>query len=139
MDDSQKRAVIVIGDEVRRTLFPGRPAIGETILLNGVQFTVIGTLQKIGHGDNMNLNLRSFVPFHAMQDNFRAAECRNRDRRDLVHQLPAEIAGPARAGASGSAQGHRPESLALIRALPTLSTNGTPSTRWTRSARFSTR
>ena len=71
MDDSQKRAVIVIGDEVRRTLFPGRPAIGETVLLNGVQFTVIGTLLKIGHGDNMNLNLRSFVPFRTMQDNFR--------------------------------------------------------------------
>src|ERR1035438_9223384 len=31
----------------------------------------IGTLQKIGHGDNMNLNLRGFVPFHAMQDYFR--------------------------------------------------------------------
>ncbi len=71
MDDAQKRAVIVIGDEVRRTLFPGRPAVGATILLNGVRFTVIGTLQKIGHGDNMNVNLRSFVPFHAMQDYFR--------------------------------------------------------------------
>ena len=71
MDDSQKRAVIVIGDEVRRTLFPGRPAVGATILLNGVRFTVIGTVQKIGHGDNMNLNLRSFVPFHTMQDYFR--------------------------------------------------------------------
>jgi putative ABC transport system permease protein len=71
MDDAQKRSVIVIGDEVRRTLFPGRPAIGETILLNGAQFTVIGTLLKIGHGDNMNLNLRSFMPFHTMQDNFR--------------------------------------------------------------------
>jgi len=71
MDDAQKRTVIVIGDEVRRTLFPGRPAVGATILLNGVRFTVVGTLQKIGHGDNMNLNLRSFVPFHAMQDYFR--------------------------------------------------------------------
>jgi putative ABC transport system permease protein len=71
MDDSQKRTVIVIGDEVRRTLFPGRPAIGATVLLNGVRFTVIGTLQKVGHGDNMNQNLRSFVPFHAMQDYFR--------------------------------------------------------------------
>src|ERR1017187_5072580 len=71
MDDAQKRTVIVIGDEVRRTLFPGRPAVGATILLNGIRFTVIGTLQKIGHGDNMNLNLRSFVPFHAMQDYFR--------------------------------------------------------------------
>lgn len=71
LDDSQKRAVIVIGDEVRRTLFPGRPAIGATILLNGVRFTVIGTLQKVGHGDNMNLNLRSFVPFQTMRDYFR--------------------------------------------------------------------
>jgi putative ABC transport system permease protein len=71
MDDAQKRTVIVIGDEVRRTLFLGRPAVGATILLNGVRFTVIGTLAKVGHGDNMNLNLRSFVPFHAMQDYFR--------------------------------------------------------------------
>ena len=71
LDDMQKRTVIVIGDEVRRTLFPGRPAIGATILLNGIRFTVIGTLQKVGHGDNMNLNLRSFVPFHAMQNYFR--------------------------------------------------------------------
>ena len=71
MDDAQKRTVIVIGDEVRRTLFPGRPAIGATVLLNGVRFTVIGTLQKIGHGDNMNLNLRSFVPFQTMRDYFR--------------------------------------------------------------------
>jgi putative ABC transport system permease protein len=71
LDDIQKRAVIVIGDEVRRTLFPGRPAIGATILLNGIRFMVIGTLQKVGHGDNMNMNLRSFVPFHAMQNYFR--------------------------------------------------------------------
>jgi putative ABC transport system permease protein len=71
MDDSQKRAVIVIGDEVSRTLFPGKPAVGSTILLNGIRFQVIGVLQKIGHGDNMNQNLRSIVPFHSMQQYFR--------------------------------------------------------------------
>jgi putative ABC transport system permease protein len=71
MDDAQKRAVIVIGDEVNRTLFPGKPAIGSTVLLNGVRFQVIGVLQKVGHGDNMNLNLRNFVPFHTMQQYFR--------------------------------------------------------------------
>ncbi len=71
MDDVQKRAVIVIGDEVNRTLFPGKPAIGSTVLLNGIRFQVIGILQKVGHGDNMNLNLRSFVPFHTMQQYFR--------------------------------------------------------------------
>ena len=70
LDDSQRRAVIVIGDEVRRTLFPGRPAVGAFILLNGIQFEVIGTLNKIGHGDNVNLNLRSFVPYQTMHEYF---------------------------------------------------------------------
>jgi putative ABC transport system permease protein len=71
MDDSQKRPVVVIGNEVDRTLFPGKPAIGSTILLNGIRFQVIGVMAKVGHGDNMNLNLRNFVPFHTMQQYFR--------------------------------------------------------------------
>ena len=71
MDDSQKRPVVVIGNEVNRTLFPGKPAIGSTILLNGIRFQVIGVMAKVGHGDNMNLNLRNFVPFHTMQQYFR--------------------------------------------------------------------
>jgi putative ABC transport system permease protein len=71
MDIAQKRAVIVLGDETRRTLFPGRPAVGSTILLNGVQFEVIGTLQRIGHGDNNNQNLKCFMPFSTMREYFR--------------------------------------------------------------------
>jgi putative ABC transport system permease protein len=71
MDIGQKRAVIVLGDETRRTLFPGRPAVGSTILLNGVQFEVVGTLQRIGHGDNSNQNLKCFMPFTTMREYFR--------------------------------------------------------------------
>jgi putative ABC transport system permease protein len=71
MDDQQKRPVIILGDETRRTLFLGRPAVGSTILLNGIRFTVIGTLQRIGHGDNSNQNLKSIVPFNTMQEYFR--------------------------------------------------------------------
>jgi putative ABC transport system permease protein len=71
-DDSQKRAVVVLGDEARRVLFSGRPAIGSTILLNGIRFSVIGTLKKIGHGDNNTLNLRIFVPFNTMRQDFPA-------------------------------------------------------------------
>jgi putative ABC transport system permease protein len=69
-DESQKRAVIVLGDEARRVLFPGRPSIGSTILLNGVRFEVIGILKRLGHGDNDTLNLRMFVPFRTMEENF---------------------------------------------------------------------
>ena len=32
MDNAEKRAVIVLGDETRKTLFMGRPAVGSTIL-----------------------------------------------------------------------------------------------------------
>jgi putative ABC transport system permease protein len=71
MDDAQKRAVIVLGDEARRTLFLGRPSVGSTILLNGIRFEVIGTLHRIGHGDNNNQNLQSYVPFSTMHEYFR--------------------------------------------------------------------
>jgi putative ABC transport system permease protein len=71
LDDAQKRAVVVLGDEARRVLFSGWPSVGSTILLNGVRFQVIGTLKRIGHGDNNTMNLRIFIPFHTMQDNFR--------------------------------------------------------------------
>jgi putative ABC transport system permease protein len=70
MDEAQKRTVIVLGDEARRTLFFGRPAVGSTILLNGIRFEVIGTLKRIGHGDNTNQNLQSFVPFSTMHEYF---------------------------------------------------------------------
>jgi putative ABC transport system permease protein len=71
MDDAQKRSVIVLGDEARRTLFLGRPSVGSTILLNGVQFEVIGTLQRIGHGENTNQNLQSYMPYSTMREYFR--------------------------------------------------------------------
>ena len=70
LDDSQKRQVVVLGDEARKNLFPGRPAVGNTILLGGLRFQVIGTAKRIGHGDNNTMNLRIFVPFQTMQDNF---------------------------------------------------------------------
>jgi putative ABC transport system permease protein len=70
MDEQQKRRVIVLGDETRKTLFSGRPSIGSTILLNGIRFEVIGTLQRVGHGDNNTQNLKNFIPFSAMHEYF---------------------------------------------------------------------
>jgi len=70
MDEQQKRRVIVLGDETRRTLFSGRPSIGSTILLNGIRFEVIGTLQRVGHGDNNTQNLKNYVPFSSMHEFF---------------------------------------------------------------------
>src|SRR5581483_1068067 len=69
-DQASKHLVIVIGDETRRLLFSGRNAVGATILLNGVRFQVIGTLQRIGHGDNANQNMRCVVPYSTMRSYF---------------------------------------------------------------------
>ncbi len=70
LDDSQRRHVIILGDEARRILFPGRPSVGSTITINGIRFAVIGTLLPIGHGDNNTLNLRMFIPFNTMRQDF---------------------------------------------------------------------
>ena len=70
MDNQQKRPVLVIGDEARRLLFPGRPSVGSIVLLNGVRFQVIGNLKRIGHGNNNDLNLRIFIPFNTMRQYF---------------------------------------------------------------------
>ncbi len=70
MDVAQKRQVIVLGDESKRLLFPGRPAVGSTILLNGIRFEVIGTLKRLGHGNNNDQNLKNYLPFTTMREDF---------------------------------------------------------------------
>jgi putative ABC transport system permease protein len=70
LDGSQRRNVIVLGSELLKTLFPGRPAIGSFILLNGMRFEVVGTLPHLGRGDNMWLNMRGYIPFEVMGENF---------------------------------------------------------------------
>jgi putative ABC transport system permease protein len=70
MDVAQKRQVVVLGDESKRLLFPGRPAIGSTILLNGIRFQVIGILKRLGHGNNNDQNLKNYLPFTTMHEDF---------------------------------------------------------------------
>lgn len=66
-DGLQKRNVLVLGDELTRNLFPGRPALGATVLLNGTAFQVVGTLERVGHGDNISTNMRGYIPFEVMR------------------------------------------------------------------------
>ncbi|MGC1453534.1 MAG: ABC transporter permease [Candidatus Sulfotelmatobacter sp.] len=70
MDQAQRRNVIVLGNELLKTLFPGRPAVGAFILLNGVRFEVIGTMPHVGRGDNTWLNMRGYIPFPVMATEF---------------------------------------------------------------------
>jgi putative ABC transport system permease protein len=67
LDNEQRRNVAVLGDEMRRNLFPGRPAIGSRILLNGNSFEVIGVISSVGQNENNTTNFRVFIPFQAMK------------------------------------------------------------------------
>ena len=70
LDGTQRRNVIVLGNELLKTLFPGRPAVGAFVLLNGVRFEVVGSMPHLGRGDNMWLNMRGYIPFEVMSANF---------------------------------------------------------------------
>src|ERR1700684_2458073 len=70
MDEAQRRNVIVLGNELLKTLFPGRPAVGAFVLLNGRGFEVIGSMPHLGRGDNTWLNMRGYIPFPVMATNF---------------------------------------------------------------------
>jgi putative ABC transport system permease protein len=70
LDETQRRNVIVLGDELVKNLFPGRPAVGATIILNDISFEVIGTVQRVGRGDDNSTNMRGYVPFKVMAELF---------------------------------------------------------------------
>ena len=66
LDESQRRNVIVLGDELVKHLFPGRPAVESSIVLNDIPFTVIGTVERVGRGDENLTNMRGYIPFRVM-------------------------------------------------------------------------
>ncbi len=70
LDETQKRVVVVLGDEMAHNLFPGRPALGAFILLNGYRFEVVGTLKRVGRGDDNSTNTRAYIPFQIMRSDF---------------------------------------------------------------------
>ncbi len=88
LDEAQKRNVIVLGDELTRNLFPGRPSVGATVLLNGVRFEVIGTVQRIGRGDENLTNMRGYVPFQVMATFFPLKGENHQNSISLINYQP---------------------------------------------------
>jgi putative ABC transport system permease protein len=67
-EEEQRAHVAVIGSESKTKLFSGEYAIGQSIRLNGIRFTVIGVLEsKMQEGDNDN-NRQVYIPFSTMSD-----------------------------------------------------------------------
>ena len=70
LDGIQRRNVIVLGNELQKNLFPGRPAAGSFVLINGVRFEVVGSIPHLGRGDNLWLNMRGYIPYQVMAASF---------------------------------------------------------------------
>lgn len=69
-EDQQRAHVCVIGSEAKTKLFSGAWAVGETIRLNGVLFTIVGVMtpkMQEGGSDN-DVNRQVFIPFSTMSD-----------------------------------------------------------------------
>jgi putative ABC transport system permease protein len=67
-EDQQRAHVCVIGSEAKTKLFSGGYALGETIRLNGIIFTIVGVLTpKMQEGDD-DSNRVIYVPFNTMSD-----------------------------------------------------------------------
>ncbi len=88
LDETQRRNVIVLGDELTRNLFSGRPALGAFILLNDVRFEVIGTLKRIGRGDDNLTNMRGYIPFQVMATYFRLKGENHQNSISLINYQP---------------------------------------------------
>src|SRR5438477_5748363 len=46
LDELERRRVIFLGGRLREQLFSGRPAVGETVLVSGVPFQVVGVMAR---------------------------------------------------------------------------------------------
>ncbi len=67
-EDFGHNRVAVIGADVKKKLFSGQNALGESIRIDGISFQVIGVLKRmISNGDD-DMNAMVYVPFTAMGD-----------------------------------------------------------------------
>jgi putative ABC transport system permease protein len=99
-DEFTRARVAVIGDEAKRRLFSGQPAVGENLRINGMTFQVVGVYQhKVQGGDN-NDNTMIVIPFSTMGDLYDtqyisgiAMDYEGEDHRQLARVVRAVLAG----------------------------------------------
>jgi putative ABC transport system permease protein len=69
-DVAERRRVAVLGFKARNLLFPGRPLLGESITINGTEFAVIGSVDKISRGNQDFDDQKLYIPITTMQELF---------------------------------------------------------------------
>jgi putative ABC transport system permease protein len=87
-DNKEHRRVAVVGWELLKNVFPGRPAVGATMLLNGINFDVIGVVEKVGREGNNGTNARIFIPVETMRMLFPLKGNNNEDALSFINYQP---------------------------------------------------
>ena len=87
-DNIERRRVAIVGWELLKNMFPGRPAVGSTILLNGVSFDVIGVVAKVGRDGNNGTNSRIFIPIETMRNLFPLTKANSEDAISFINYQP---------------------------------------------------
>src|SRR5207302_2927155 len=80
--------LVIVGWELLKNVFPGRPAVGATLLLNGIRFDVIGVLAKVGQEGNNGTNGRIFVPVETMRNLFPLKEKNTENAISFINYRP---------------------------------------------------
>ncbi len=87
-DNNERRRVAIVGWELLKNVFPGRPAVGATLLLNGIRFDVIGVLAKVGQEGNNGTNGRIFVLVETMRNLFPLKEKNTENAISFINYRP---------------------------------------------------
>ena len=69
-DLTEQRRVAVLGSKAAILLFHGHPVLGETITINGTEFTVVGSVEKISRGNQDYDDQKVYLPITTMQELF---------------------------------------------------------------------
>ena len=71
-DEREARRVLVLGSKANRQLFPGQPAIGATVLVKSMPYSVIGVLEEKKQNSNYSGpdNDYLFAPYSAVSRDF---------------------------------------------------------------------
>jgi putative ABC transport system permease protein len=71
-DEREGRRVLVLGSKANRQLFPGQPAIGATVLVKSIPYSVVGVLEEKKQNSNYSGpdNDYLFAPYSAVSRDF---------------------------------------------------------------------
>jgi len=71
-DEEKSNAhVCAIGSSAKKKIFGGKPALGEHIVLRGIEFEIVGEMEERGHFGFEDIDDRIYIPLPLMQELYR--------------------------------------------------------------------